>query len=232
MQDFVLKTKVLFGFMFIAYFSVINKYFWGDWGDTVSLLGVEVPSYSLVWFWISCIAILMGSGFMAHRVRENAVWFVISVWWTLNTLMTTFVLEAISHRGIGESNTEIAGTPDIYYDLWAQGPLDLLYLVGLFVILRKGVIVTTPLIVVFSFFLVTNIAGHAFAAYGLDSGISAGEVTAKYDPFMYLTFTVMLLVQVGGVLLDSTLKLNGYANGVYNDLRPFFNNAWNRHIHF
>ncbi len=219
------------GIAFIAFFSYINLVVWGDYGEVVHLLGIPIPAYTLVWLWVAMIALIIGVNNCTIKDQKHSIWLIISAWWAANIGVTS-ILNTFGFRAIEQSNGLIAGYPDIMTDFIAQGTLDITALVLMYLAVRKGYIVASLLLVIFGGFLVANLFGHAFGAYGLVVGSNVDEIAYSYDSYMYLVFTVLLMIQVGGAVLDLIVKLIGAGYNVYGDIRPYFDNVIHKHIHF
>ncbi len=215
---------------FLGFFSYTNYSTWGDWGEFVHLLGLPVPAYTLIWLWIAMIAMIIGVNIATPRGQQHSLWFIISAWWAANIGVTS-VLNSYGRRAIEESTALIGSYPDIMVDFIAQGALDFTALLVIYLAVRWGYIGASALLVVFGGFLVANLFGHAFGAYGLVAGTSLDAIAASYDAYMYLVFTALLLIQVGGAVLDLLIRISGAGYDVYADVRPYFNDVIHRRLH-
>ncbi|MCP4881954.1 MAG: hypothetical protein GY905_15550 [Gammaproteobacteria bacterium] len=144
--------------------------------------------------------------------------------------MTT-VLNSISFRGVEEAGESIFGNSGLIMDFTVQGALDLAALAIIWFLIRKGILSASAWTLVFCGFLVANLFGHTAGAYNLLIGVSADTTAQGYDSYMYLVFTIMLIIQVSGAGLDAWLRWSDSEVDIYVDLRPFISRFTARHLH-
>lgn len=212
---------------FILFFALVNAFLWGNGGYTVHLISIPVSAYSLVWAWIGMIAIICGCNYAVEGGQKHPVGNVIGVWWTANIGMTT-VLNWISYRGVEESGS-FFGMSGLILDFGAQGLVDLISILLIWFLIKREVLTASVAIVVFCGYLVANLFGHTAGAYNLMTGVDADMTAVFYDAYMYLIFTIMLLLQAVGAGSDAILRWSGSNVDLYRDIRPFMYRAFNRH---
>lgn len=210
--------------LFILLFTFVNAFLWGNGGDVIHLLGYPVPAYGLVWAWIGMIAITCGANYAVDGGQKHPIGHVISLWWVANIGMTS-ILNNISYRGIEEAG-------NLHLDFIAQGGLDFASLLLIWFLVYRGTLTASLWIVVFSGYLLANLFGHTMGAYNLMMGAGEGFTAQAYDSYMYLTFTIMLLVQAVGAGSDGLLRWLGSNVDIYRDIRPAFHQFAHRYLRF
>jgi len=222
--------KAVAGLIFILCVSAINYFWWGDAGFIVHLMGLAVPTYTLIWLWISMIAMMFGFSLVVNFAQKQSVWPLVAIWWAFNILIIES-LQAISYRPVESAGSYFAGLPSLIYDFVALGALDLCSLFIIWLLVIGGMITASVWTVIFSGFLVVNLFGHAFGAYGLMTGLHPEMIAQSYDSYMYLAFTLMLAVQVFGSGFGAILRLGGSNVDIYSDIRPSLHRVAGRHTH-
>ena len=217
------------GVWFVTFFSFVNLFLWGDGGYIVHLLGVGVPAYSLVWFWVALIAIIYGANYSVNGHSAHSICHVIAGWWTANIAMTT-VLNYINYRGIEESGGTIFGAPVLVLDFLAQGALDLFSVLLVLYLIKRGTLGASVWMLIFCGFMVANLFGHSTGAYNLMAGADIDTTAISYDSFMYLVFTLMLISQALGSTGDAWLRWSGANVDIYSDVRPYFRRVASRNL--
>lgn len=225
-----LLMGAILGAGLILFFALVNAFLWGDGGYDVHLIGTPVNAYSLVWAWIGMIAIICGTNYAIHGGQKHPISHVIGIWWVANIGMTT-ALNSISYRGIEEQGDTIMGMPSLIIDFLPQASVDILALAVIWVLVARQILKASFWLVVFCGYLVFNLFGHAMGAYNLMAGVDADVAAQAYDSFMYLTFTVMLVLQTIGAGGDAILRWSGANVDLYRDIRPYFHSFASRHIH-
>lgn len=234
----------LFGFMCIIFFSLVNHLLWGDYGKDVHLLNNAVPVYPLTWLWIALISIIWGFSYACDGKEKHHIGCIISIWWMANISMTT-LLNWIFPRDVEAQSIVVINVPDwmssvglssmemssIAMDVVGQSPVDVIALLVLYKSITKGRVVASVWVVIFGFYLVANLSGHFIASYRLLIGQDADATAYLYDSYLYLIFTIMLLVQFIGAGLDAMLRWSKSNVDIYRDIRPFFARIAHRHLH-
>lgn len=218
------------GVGFILFFSAVNAYLWGNGGETVHLLSITVPAYSLVWVWIGLIAVIIGTNYAYGDGSRHRHGFVIATWWAANIAITT-LLNAINYRGIEQQGDLIFGVPGLILDFIAQAGLDISSLILIWVLVSRQILTASIWIVIFSGFLIANLFGHVAGSYGLYTGMDAGIVAKSYDSFLYLVFTIMLFLQAMGSGSDALIQWTGSRLDLCRDIRPAVRRTANRYLH-
>lgn len=222
------KYSAAAGALFILLMSCLNYFVWDAY--TVHLLGVAVPSFSLVWLWISLIAVIIGTNYAVEGGHKHPIWYLIATWWLANVGMI-YILQAVSYRAIEEAGTTVFGLQGLVLDFLALGAVDLSALVIIWMLVSRSILKASIWVVIFSGYLVANLFGHAFGGYGLVIDINPDMIAASYDSYMYLTFTVMLLLQAIGAGSDAIFRWAGSNVDICSDIRPVISRTANRYLH-
>lgn len=219
---------VLFGWGFVGLFAYLNAFVWGNNGYIVHLLSTPVPSYYLVWSWVVMIGFICGFNYAVKGGQKYPIGYVISAWWAANIGGIT-LLQEISYRAIEEQGDIIFGMPSLILDFLALGAIDLMSILVIWFLVRKGILTASILVVGFCAYLVANLFGHAAGAYNLMIEVSADTTAQAYDSYMYLTFTIMLAAQVVGTGIDAMLRWSQSDVDLYRDIRPIIHSFADRH---
>ena len=222
--------SVLYAVAFIAFFSAVNFFLWGDDGYNVHVLGTPVNAYMLGWFWIALISMIFGASCATQNGTKTLIGHVISGWWVCNIAMTT-LLNSINHRPIEQAGDLFFGIPGIVLDFVAQGAVDLAAIFVLWLLVKKGTLRASAWLLVFCGYLVANLFGHASGAYGLMVGADPNTVAAQYEAFMYTIFTLMLVIQAAGASGNAVLYWIGSSVDLYADIRPYILRFIGRDLH-
>lgn len=226
------KHNLSWGVVILAILAYII-YGWGDVGYTINLLGFDVPAYPLYWFWLCLLAVVHFTGDIIDGRSRHTVFFTISLWWIANTQAIN-LLQNWWFRGIGESG----GTVTIFSeqvsvlvtDYIMLAPIDLGALIAVWILAKMGRMRVSGWLLLFCFYLVGNLFGHAAGAYALWNGTSPDIVSNAYDSYMYLIFTVMLILQALGAGGDALLRWSGSSVDLYADIRPFIRGFASRNL--
>ena len=227
-------------FVFVALFCFVNGWVWGDGGYYLDY-GLPVSAYSLIWFWIVCIAfhhyrayrqplMTKDDGSKAEDKRSLHVAIAVSAWWTANITMTQ-ALNMFSFRGVqvGGDLVELFGytAPSLITDFIFQAGVDLAAIFVLLLVVRRTAVAASAWMLLFAGYLVANLFGHFYGSLQLLAGESADNVAMRYDGFMYLTFTIMLFLQALGA--GGSGFLSRITNvDIYSDLRRLVPGLLNR----
>ena len=227
---FIGRHSLIAGLLCILIFSYVNKHVWGDDGSLIHLnfifFQLESNAYWLVWAWIAMLMALFS--FNCLSKEANPIWPVVYVWWLANIGMTT-ILNAIYYRGIEQSGgmfeivvfNNLYEFPVILLDFVGQGAVDILAAVVVLILVLKNRLAATLPLIVFMIFLFANMFGHLSGTNALKSGMNIESVAQLYEPYMWLIFTVMLLLLSIGSGIDAALrKLSKHELYIYRDLKP------------
>lgn len=209
----------------MSIFTLVNAVLWGDGGFDVHLLGIPTDAYMLVWFWIAMIGIMF-----VPRGTSVQVPIIISMWWSAN-IATTTILNSINYRGIEQGGDLFFVFPGLVLDFVAQGAVDFASLYAVWYAIKRKYIDVSAWMLLFCAYLVANLFGHSFGSYYLMTGVNPDTVGQAYDSYMYLTFTVMLIIQASGSVTNSLVKWMGHDLDLYRDIRPYLRSYISRHLH-
>ena len=224
---------------FVGLFAYVNLHVWGDGGDYIHLLGVPVYAYSLIWGWIGLIAFISGINYVFCENQRHSIWFVISAWWAANIGMTS-ILNAIKDRGVEESGGTIlldvfglssVEMPVLMLDFIGQGSVDIACALLIWGLVSRRILATPVWLLIFIGFLIANIVGHLAGTWNLMAGVDGEVVAQSYEPYMYLAFTVMLVLQAIGAGVDAGFRWVRYDVDIYRDLRPIIERINNDYLH-
>jgi len=238
-SKFVSTHSLALAIGFVGLFAYVNMHVWGDSGGYIHLLGEPVYAYSLVWIWIGLIAFINGINYVFCENQKHSIWFVISAWWAANIGMTS-ILNAIKERGIEESGGTVVVSafgistvemPTLMFDFIGQGALDIAAALIIWFLVSRKILATPVWLLVFIGFLAANIVGHLAGTWQLMAGVDSDLVAQSYEPYMYLTFTVMLLLQAIGAGVDAGFRWVRYDVDIYRDLRPVIERINNDYLH-
>ena len=237
------------GAVFIVFFSYINIYVWGAGGGPIHLLGAPVDPYEAIGYWIAMIFGIYAANYAVNGHPRGSICHVIAAWWTVNIGMTQ-LLNDIKPRGIEQSGGVVdlptalvdslnwigveasAAVYALTLDFVGQGFVDVASVIILaFLVLKFRIIEASIWTLFFTGFLIANIIGHTTGAYGLMTGQSPDITAQLYEPYMFLVFTVMLVLQLIGSSGDVMLKWIGSDVDLYADIRIFIRGAFNRNLH-
>lgn len=213
---------------FVGLFLFIQIYVWGYSGMEIHLLGRPIDEYTLIWSWIFMIAAICGTNYGVHEGKKHPIGHVISSWWVINILWIT-ILQNSSSRGLEQEGELILGLiPSLALDFIIGGIVDFCALLVIWTLVKKGYLVASGLLVGFGAYLVANLVGYYIGAYGLLA--KDANIAKFYDSYIYLTFTIMLALQLMGSVWDGFLRWSGSNVDFYTDIRPYFRRFTSRYL--